>query len=90
MNAFYAFIKSLPKLHLYVLLYKWKNIEMEVSPRNQDTVDDTFQREYKFTMEAVISGRTSHNLLYTAKISRDQRKQWRGFLWRELYYESQS
>lgn len=47
---------------------------MEVSPRNQDTVDDTFQREYKFTMEAVISGRTSHNLLYTAKISRDQRK----------------
>ena len=72
---FYAFVKSLPKLHLYVLLYKWKNIEMEVSakePRYSRWY--ILRRQWRLTMETVISTRTAHNLLHRADISMGQRK----------------
>ena len=72
---FYAFVKSLPKLHLYVLLYKWKNIEMEVSakePRYSRWY--ILRRQWRLTMETVISAHIAHNLLHRADISMGQRK----------------
>ena len=72
---FCAFVKSLPQLHFYVLPYKWKNIEMEVSAK-EPRYSRWFilRRQWRLTMETVISAHTAHNLLHRADISMGQRK----------------
>lgn len=48
-------------------------LKLRFWPRNQDIVDETFQREYIFTMEEVLSSCTAHNHLHTTCTSMKQR-----------------
>lgn len=49
-------------------------LKLRFWPRNQDIVDETFQRRFIFTMEEVLSICAAHNHLHTTYTSMKQRK----------------